>query len=55
VDKALQQAAQLVEPKIQFVPVDRAVLKTEADVDSWLASQRRKLVEALKQGPVQVQ
>ena len=54
-EKALQQAAQLIEPKIQFVPVERAVLKTEADVDSWLARQRQKLVEALKKGPVQVQ
>ncbi|GIU77527.1 MAG: hypothetical protein KatS3mg005_0765 [Bryobacteraceae bacterium] len=55
VEKALQQAAQLLEPKVQFVAVDRALLKTEADVDSWLAGQRRKLVEALKDGPVQVQ
>lgn len=55
VEKALQQAAQLLEPKVQFVAVDRAMLKTEADVDAWLASQRKKLVEALKSGPVQVQ
>lgn len=55
VEKALQQAAQLLEPKVQFVAVDRALLKTEADVDSWLATQRRKLLEALKNGPVQVQ
>ncbi|MGC8795109.1 MAG: BREX system P-loop protein BrxC, partial [Bryobacteraceae bacterium] len=55
VDKALQQAAQILEPKVQFVAVDRALLKSEADVDSWLAGQRRKLVAALQNGPVQVQ
>ena len=54
-EKARQQAAQLVEPKIQFVSLDRPVLKTEADIDAWLTSQRKKLIEALKNGPVQVQ
>ncbi len=55
VEKARQQAAQLVEPKTQFVSVDRTLIKTETDLDAWLASQRRKLIEALKIGPVQVQ
>jgi hypothetical protein len=54
VDKALQQAAQLLEPRIQFIAVDRAMLKTEAEVDAWLVGQRKKLIEALKVGPVQV-
>ncbi|MCL4854460.1 MAG: BREX system P-loop protein BrxC, partial [Bryobacteraceae bacterium] len=55
VEKARQQAAQLIEPKIQFISVDRSVLKTEADVDAWLANQRTKLMAALKSGPVQIQ
>ncbi len=55
VEGARRQAAQLVEPKIQFVPVERRVLKTEADVDAWLTSERAKLLAALKSGPVQVQ
>jgi hypothetical protein len=55
VDKALQLAAQQIEPKVQFVAVDRALLKTEADVDAWLARQRQKLIDALKDGPVQVE
>ncbi len=55
VEKARQQAAQLVEPKIQFVSVDRRVLRTEGDIDSWIVSQRQKLIEAVKNGPVQVQ
>jgi hypothetical protein len=54
-ERARQQAAQLIEPKIQFIPVDRSVLRTGADVDAWLASQRTKLMAALKSGPVQVQ
>jgi len=55
VDKALQLAAQQLEPKVRFVAVDRALLKTQADVDAWLARQRQKLIDALKDGPVQVQ
>jgi hypothetical protein len=55
VQRALQQAAQRLEPKVQFVAVDRALLRSEADVDAWLASQRQRLVEALQNGPVQVQ
>jgi hypothetical protein len=53
--KVLQQAAQLLEPRVQFVSLERSVLKTEADVDGWLARQRRRLLEALKRGPVQTQ
>jgi len=55
VERARRQAAQLVEPRTQFVSVDRSLLKTEADLDAWLAGQRTKLIEALKSGPVQVQ
>ena len=54
-DNARQKAAQLIEPKVQFISLDRSVLKTEADVDVWLSSQRKKLVDALKNGPVQIQ
>lgn len=54
-EKARQQAAKLLEPKIQFVALDRSLLKTEPDVDAWLAGQKKKLVAALKKGPVQVQ
>ena len=55
VEKARQKAAQLVEPKVQFVWVERTVLKTETEVDAWLAAQRPKLISALANGPVQVQ
>jgi hypothetical protein len=52
--KALQQAAQLLEPKVQFVSIERRVLRTEADVDAWAAEQRKRLLDALKNGPVQI-
>jgi hypothetical protein len=55
VAKALTKAAQLLEPKVQFVAVDKSVLRTEIDVDTWLTGQRTKLLDALKIGPVQVQ
>jgi hypothetical protein len=55
VTNALNKAAQLLEPKVQFVPVEKIVLRSESDVDNWLASQRTKLFDALKVGPVQVQ
>jgi hypothetical protein len=55
VTNALNKASQLLEPKVQFVPIDKAVLRNESDVDNWLASQRTALLDALKFGPVQVQ
>ncbi len=55
VAKALQQAAQLLEPRVQFVALERAVLRTETDIDAWLTRQRSRLLEALKRGPVQTQ
>jgi hypothetical protein len=55
VTNALNKAAQLLEPKVQFVPVEKIVLRNESDVDNWLAGERTKLLDALKVGPVQVQ
>ena len=53
-DQVIKAAAEIVEPEIQFVPVSRRTLKTETDVDAWLAEVREKLTEALKTGPVAV-
>jgi hypothetical protein len=55
VEKARQQAAKLLEPKVQFISVDRPVLKTDADIEDWLDRQRGKLLQAIKNGPVQIQ
>jgi hypothetical protein len=52
--KALQEAAKLLEPKIQFFTVDHKLLSTEADVEAWAAEQKRRLLETLKNGPVQI-
>lgn len=54
-EKARELAAKLLEPKVQFIPLDRSLMKTEADIDAWIANQREKLVAALKNGPVQIQ
>jgi hypothetical protein len=55
VEKALQHAAQFLEPKVQFIALERSVLKGETDVEGWLARQRVRLLAALKSGPVQIQ
>jgi hypothetical protein len=55
VTNALNKAAQLLEPKVQFVAVEKIVLRDENDVDKWLVGQRTKFLEALKIGPVQIQ
>jgi len=52
---ALNKAAQLLDPKVQFVAVEKIVLRTEGELDAWLAGQRAKLLDAIKVGPVQVQ
>jgi hypothetical protein len=55
VANALKRAAQLLEPKVQFVAVDKATLRKEADIIQWLEVQEKKLSAALKNGPVQIQ
>ncbi len=33
--RARQMAAKLIEPKVQFISLDRGVLKTETEVDAY--------------------
>jgi hypothetical protein len=54
VGTALKQAAQLLEPKVQFVALEKATLHTEAEVRQWASRQEAALLAALKSGPVQV-
>jgi hypothetical protein len=54
VQKALEQAAKLLEPKVRPVAIERSTLMTEADVDAWLDRQKKALVVAIKDGPVLV-
>jgi hypothetical protein len=51
---AIEQAAKLLEPRVQSIPLERTTLKTEPELDAWLDRQRRKLSDALKRGPVLV-
>jgi hypothetical protein len=54
VQKALHLAAKLLEPKVQMVTVERVTLRTEGEVHEWADRQKKKILEALKQGPVMV-
>jgi hypothetical protein len=52
---ALQQAAKILEPKVQFVHIERRVLRTTEEVETWVGEQKQQLIAALKDGPVQIQ
>lgn len=54
VQRAVEQAARLLEPKVRPVTIERATLVTEADVQQWLARQQQILLGAIKNGPVLV-
>ena len=50
--RALEQAARLLEPKVQMTGLERATLRTEQDVRDWVARQEKLLLAAIKRGPV---
>jgi hypothetical protein len=54
VQKALEQAARLLLPKVRPVSIERSTLVDVADVDAWLERQKKTLVTAIKDGPVLV-
>ena len=54
VQKALEKAARLLEPKVRSISIERSTLATAADVDAWVERQKKTLVEAIKDGPVLV-
>ena len=54
VQKAIEHAARLLEPKIRPVTIERATLTTEPDVEVWLERQKEFLLAAIKDGPVLV-
>jgi hypothetical protein len=51
---AARKAAKLLEPKTQYVTLKSDTLRTEAEVNAWLAEQETKLLAELKKGPVVV-
>lgn len=54
VARAIEQAAKLLEPKVQAVALERATLHDTAEIEAWLDRQRTRLVEAVANGPVLV-
>jgi len=54
VQKALEKAARLLEPKGRFISIERSTLATADDVDAWVERQKKTLVEAINDGPVLV-
>lgn len=54
VQRAIELAARLLEPKIRTVTLERSTLRTESEVQAWLERQRILLVTELKNGPVLV-
>lgn len=54
VQKALEKAARLLEPKVRSISVERSTLATTADVEAWVERQKKILVDAIKNGPVLV-
>jgi len=54
VQSALEIAARLLEPKIRTVTIERATLRSDAEVRGWLERQEKRLLVEVKQGPVLV-
>ena len=50
--RAATTAAHQIEPQVQTVRVDKATLRTEADVDAWWAGTRKAIMDKLEKGPV---
>ncbi|MBL3593011.1 MAG: BREX system P-loop protein BrxC [Synergistaceae bacterium] len=51
-DNVASNAAELCEPKAQFIQVPRRTLKTDEEIDAWLDEVKEQLKVALKEGPV---
>jgi hypothetical protein len=54
VQKAIENAARAIEPKVRPVAIERSTLTTETDVEVWLERQKTILVAAIQDGPVLV-
>ena len=50
--RAMDEATIRLKPKARSVSVRRATLETEAEVKAWLETQKKDLLEAIKEGPV---
>jgi hypothetical protein len=52
VQRALEIAARKLEPKVRTLVVERATLKSDADVRAWLSRQEQRLLAEVRLGPV---
>jgi len=52
--RALTAAARKLEPTVQPVTPPRRVVRSEADLDAWLAEVKAVVLEKLPSGPVQL-
>lgn len=52
--QAIEQAAKLLEPKVQPVSLERATLRSAPEVEAWLERTRAQLLEAVQHGPILV-
>jgi len=50
--KALRDAAKLIEPKVVYVTLPSATIHNDAELVAWLAKVQQQVKDALKQGPV---
>ena len=51
-NQVLEEAAQLCEPKVQFINLSRPTLQSEADIDEWAEQAKKQLKTGLSKGPV---
>ncbi len=51
---AVKLAAQMLEPKVQFVNLERSTLRSPEEIRQWIGRQEQALLAALANGPVQV-
>jgi len=50
--KAQREAARLIEPKVVYVALPSATIRTEAELEAWLTNVRQQIKDSLKNGPV---
>lgn len=54
-DQIIAKAAEIIEPQAQFIKLPSRTVRTEKDIDEWVAEVREKLKSALKDGPLVIQ
>src|SRR5690606_26919335 len=52
--QVIEQAAKLLEPKVQPVSLERATLRSAEEVEAWLERTKAQLLEAVQHGPILV-